>query len=105
MKNRYTINVAGQEYMLISEEEESYVRRLAEQVDATITGMMTGTKLSLTTAAVLTALNATDKYQKTVDSADHLRNQVREYLEETQKLKGELADARREISRMRSGGK
>lgn len=105
MKNKYTIQVAGQEYTLISEEEESYVQRVAEQVDAVIKGMMTGTKLSLTTAAVLTALNATDKYQKTVDSADHLRNQVREYLEETQKLKGELADARREISRLRSGVK
>ena len=105
MKSKIAVFVAGQEYTLLSEEDEGYVLRVAAQVDAQVREMMDGGRLSLTIAAVLTALNATDKTQKAIDSADHLRHQVREYLEETQKLKGELADARREISRLRGGGK
>jgi cell division protein ZapA len=103
MKSKITVFVAGQEFTLLSEEDEGYVLRVAAQVDTQVRELMDGGRLSLSNAAVLTALNATDKTQKAVDSADHLRHQVREYLEETQKLKGELADARREISRLRGG--
>ena len=105
MKSKITVFVAGQEYTLLSEEEEAYVLRVAAQVDAGIRDMMGQSRLSLSNAAVLQALNTMDKYQKSVDSTDHLRHQVREYLEETQKLKAELAEARREISRLRGGGK
>lgn len=103
MKSKITVFVAGQEYTLLSEEDEGYVLRIAAQVDSQIRELMGGGRLSQANAAVLAALNAADKTQKAVDSADHLRHQVREYLEETQKLKGELADARREISRLRGG--
>ncbi|MCL2031368.1 MAG: cell division protein ZapA [Oscillospiraceae bacterium] len=101
MKSKITVFVAGQEFSLRSEEDEGYVLRVAAQVDAQVRELMEDSRLSLAGAAVLAALNAADRAQKAVDSADHLRHQVREYLEETQKLKGELADARREISRLR----
>lgn len=103
MKNKITVFVAGQEYTLRSEEGEEYALRLAAQVDAQIQELMREGRLSLANAAVLASLNGADKAQKAVDSADHLRHQVREYLEETQKLKSELSDARREISRLRGG--
>ncbi|MDR1735400.1 MAG: cell division protein ZapA [Oscillospiraceae bacterium] len=105
MKKKITVTVAGREYTLVSDEDESDVLRVAEQVNAGITEIMAQSSLSLTNAAVLTALNTTDKYQKAVDSAEHLRTQLREYLEEAQKLKAALAEARREITRLRSAGK
>ena len=105
MKRKITVIVAGQEYTLVSGEDEGYVLRVAEQVDTSISDIMNQAHLSLSSAAILTALNTADKYQKTLDTSDHLRHQVREYLEETQKLKSELAEARREISRLRNGQK
>jgi len=105
MKSRINVVVDGEDYTILSEEDESYVLRVAAQVDADIRTIRDGAHLSLTHAAVLAALNLADKTQKAADSADHLRGQVREYLEETQKLKSELAEARREISRLRGIGR
>jgi cell division protein ZapA len=105
MKSRITVVVAGQDYTLLSEEEEAYVKRVAAQVDAEITSLRDGAHLSLLHASIMAALNMADKVQKTADTADHLRGQVREYLEETQKLKAELNEARREISRLRNTGR
>ncbi|MDR0249334.1 MAG: cell division protein ZapA [Oscillospiraceae bacterium] len=102
MKSRITVVVAGQDYVLLTDEEETYVQRVAAQVDAEIANVREGGGLSLLHAAIMAALNMADKVQKMADTADHLRGQVREYLEDTQKLKAELNEARREISRLRN---
>ena len=104
MKNRVTVQVAGQEYSLITDEPEEYVRKVAAQVDSEITEIMASAHLSLSHASVLVALNTADRSRKATESADHLRTQVKDYLEETQKLKNELAEARRELSRARKQG-
>lgn len=105
MKSKITVTVNLQEYILITEDDENYVNRIASLVDADMRAMMNGMRLSETQAAVLCAMNMADKAQKNADSADHLRGQLAEYLEETQKLKGELAEARREVQRYRNGGR
>lgn len=102
MKNKVIAHVAGHDFTILSEEEEGYVQRVAAQVDREITTIQAAAHLSLAHAAVLAALNFADQAQKSVDSADHLRGQLREYLDESSRIKTELAEARREISRLRN---
>ena len=99
MKNRISVTVAGNDFTIVSEESEAYVRGVAAEVDREIQNVMSESHLSLSDAAVLSALNSADRARKAADSADHLRLQVKTYLDETQKLKAELAETRRELSR------
>lgn len=105
MKNRVSVDVAGQEYTLISEEDPAYVRQVASIVDEEIKSITSSANLSLSHAAVLACVNLADRCHKAEDDSDHLRGQVKNCLDELHKLKQELADARREASRLRSGGR
>jgi len=74
---------------------------IAAEVDADVQSLTVDSRLSQADAALLAALNAVDRARKSADSADHLRLQIKTYLDETQKLKSELAEARRELSRVK----
>ena len=52
MKNKITVSIAGQEYTMVAEEAESYVKRCAELVDAQVRGVMNGGHLGRSAAAV-----------------------------------------------------
>ncbi|MCL2003221.1 MAG: cell division protein ZapA [Oscillospiraceae bacterium] len=101
MKNRISVTVGGHDFTIVSEESEAYVRGVAAEVDKELQSVMGESHLALADAAVLTALNASDRARKAADSSDHLRLQVKTYLDETQKLKAELAETRRELSRLK----
>jgi cell division protein ZapA len=101
LKNRIPVTVAGHDFTIVSEESEAYVRGVASDIDKEIQSVMSESHLSLADAAVLAALNAADRARKSSESSDHLRLQVKTYLDETQKLKSELAETRRELSRLK----
>ena len=101
MKNRVTVDVAGQEYTLISEEDPAYVRKVASAVDEEIRAITSEARLSLSHAAILACIKMADRCRKAEDDSDHLRGQVRNCLDEQNKLRQELAETRREISRLR----
>ena len=61
MKNKITVSIAGQEYTMVAEEAESYVKRCAELVDAQVRGVMNGGHLGRSDAAVLAAMNIADQ--------------------------------------------
>ena len=47
----------------------------------------------------MTALNLGDDYFKALDSAENLRSQLRNYLEESSRMKLELADVKRQLAK------
>ena len=96
MKNRVTVTIAGKEYTLIAEGDTAHIQRVASHVDAQLSQVLGEAKVSLTDAAILAGLNIAEEYFKEVDSSDALRRQIKEYLEESSKLKLELSEARRE---------
>lgn len=100
MKNRVLVHVASREYALLSDEDEAYVYKIAGMIDKEIAQM--SESLALTDAAILACFNIADRLQKAEDNAEHLREQVRGHLDELQKTKGELAEARRENTRMKT---
>ena len=51
--------------------------------------------MSMNMAAVLTAINNADKARKAETSADHLRTQVTDYLEENKALRAEMEALRK----------
>lgn len=86
---------------MLSEEDENYVIRLADQLDKDIQEMAASLHLAQMDAVILTSFNMADKLRKAQDNVDHMRDQIKGHLDEIQKLKADLAESRREISRLR----
>ena len=80
-KHKVKITVAGTEYIVLTHESESYTRGLAEQVDESIQDMCINGRISITAAAILTAVNLCDKLKKYENDADALGEQIEKYLE------------------------
>ena len=72
MKNKITVSIADQEYTLVATEDEGYMQKVAQHVDAK------------------------------VEAAENLRRQLKEYLEEATKMKLELSEAKREIFKLQN---
>lgn len=95
--NRVTVTIAEREFTLLTDGEAEATRKVAEYVDGKLSELLGGGKLSLMDACVLGAMNITEEYFKELESSENLRRQLKEYLEESTKLKLELSEAKREI--------
>lgn len=93
MRNRVTIHIAGSSYTMLAEESESYMQEVANLVDSKIGEARKTPGVSMLQAAVLAACNIADSYYKAVSVADNLRAQMKNYLEESNTLRRELAEA------------
>ena len=102
MKNKITVNIAGQNYTLVAAEDAAYMEKVASHVDAKIQEVLDESKVSLVDGAMLGALNIADEYFKEVEASENLRRQLKEYLEEATKLKMELSEAKREIFKLQN---
>ncbi len=102
MKNRVTVSIAEQQYTFLAPEEDGYIQKVAEYVDARMRETMTDPSMSLLDGAILTAVNLADEHFKDVETAENLRRQLKEYLDESSRLKMELSEAKREIFRLQS---
>jgi cell division protein ZapA len=58
--------------------------------------------VAMTDALVLTCFNLLDQNSKAEASADHIRGQLTEYLQDAARARIELEDANREIARLRA---
>lgn len=100
-KNRVHVRIGGASYTIVTEDEPAYVEELAENVDGEIRSICNGNpSLSMTQAAVLVALDQMDSCKKAGASADNLRVQIKDYLEESARAKMEVEVARREVERL-----
>ena len=102
MKNKVTVSIAGQNYTLVASEDAGYMEKVAAHVDAKVTEVLEGAHVSLVDGAVLAAVNIADEYFKEVETAENLRRQLKEYLEEATKMKLELSEAKREIFKLQN---
>lgn len=97
MKNKVTVSVAGQDYTLVTTDEPEYVKRVAAHVDEQMRGIADAGRTSILDSAVLAALNIADEFLKEQAAEENLRGQLKQVLEESAKLKLELAEANRKI--------
>ena len=105
MKNKITVTIAGRPYTLVTTDEQAGVEAAAAQVDQMMTSVLQQSHVSALDAAVLTAINAVDSASKENETAQSLRMQLKDCLEESTRLKQELADTRRELTRMKKNKK
>ena len=100
---RKTVNIkiCGNSYPIITEDEPEYVEELAESIDKEMKQIgQDSPSLSTTQCAVLVALDRADACKKATASADNLRAQIKDYLEDSARARMEVDVARREIERL-----
>lgn len=105
MQNKVTVTIDGQEYTLVATEDAAYMKKVADHVDAKISEVREGGKVSSADAAILTALNIADEYFKQMEAAEALRGQIKTYLEEAKDLENQLSEAKREIFKLQTQGR
>lgn len=100
---RKTVNIkiAGSTYPIITEDDADYVEELAELIDKEMKMIaQESPTLSTTQCAVLVALDKSDACKKATATADNLRAQIKDYLEDSARSRMEVDVARREIERL-----
>ena len=100
MENKITISICGEEYTFAAEETPSYMQKVAAMVDERMGQILRATHVSRTDAAVLSAVNIADELLKSQAAAEHLRAQLKGYLDEASQAKSEASELRREVFRL-----
>ena len=91
------LNIFGSSYVVITSESEDYMKNLADRLNLDMNELMASSNsVSITTAAVMTALNYRDELEKASGSADNMRRQIKDYLEDAASAKMAAEEARRE---------
>ena len=94
IKNRIKLTIGGAEYPIITEDDPKYVAELGAELDAALKDTLKDNRsISTTQAAVLLALQYADSYKKAVGSADNLRSQIKDYLDDAASAKSKAINA------------
>ncbi|MGN0444120.1 MAG: cell division protein ZapA [Acutalibacteraceae bacterium] len=97
IKNRIKLTIGGAEYPIITEDDPKYVAELGAELDAALKDTLKDNRsISTTQAAVLLALQYADSYKKAVGSADNLRSQIKDYLDDAASAKSKADWSRHE---------
>ncbi|HEX3016611.1 MAG TPA: cell division protein ZapA [Caproicibacter sp.] len=101
-KNRIRLNICGCECALCSDDSENYIRSIGDEVQKAIDDIMAkNERVSVTLAAIYTALSYCDDSHKAASSADNLRAQIKNYLEDSSHARMDSEESRRELERMK----
>lgn len=96
--NMVTVKINGVEYNLKGEEQEEYLHKVAGYVDKKVKNILdNNTKLSTSSAAILSAVNIVDdmfkkqrEYEKFLEKVEQIQKKQKSYEEELASLKGQL---------------
>jgi len=100
-KNKVHVKIGGATYTIVTEDDPEYVENLADMINNEIRIICNSNPaLSITQAAVLVALDQADACKKATASADNLRAQIKDYLEDSARARMEVDVARREVERL-----
>ncbi len=98
----YIIYVAGQRFSLRTKDSEEYVISTGEQVDLRIKGIQNDNpRLNRDACAILAALDYCDDMRKLSSRVDVLREQVKDYLADSEKLRTENASLKTEVEKLK----
>lgn len=95
--SKVRLNICGSSYVISTSESEDYMKNLADRLNLDMNELMSSSNsVSITTAAVMTALSYRDELEKASGSADNMRRQIKDYLEDAASAKMAAEEARRE---------
>lgn len=96
------IYVAGQRYSIRTKDTEEYVISTGEQVDMRIRGIQNDNpRLNRDACAILAALDYCDDMRKLSSRVDILREQVKDYLADSENLRSEIASLKTENEKLK----
>lgn len=99
--NKIKLNICATDYVLTTDEPDSYMRELGGEVDHDMRVLLdSDPRISTTIAAVMTALTNADRARKAEAAADNLRSQMKGYLDDNAKARQEAENARREAAQL-----
>ncbi|GEM_PF-1109899 len=79
--NRIQLNIAGMTLLITTQEDEEYVRKLADMIERDMQEVLSqNTGASVANTAILCSLDYLDRYHKANRSAANMRAQIKEYL-------------------------
>jgi cell division protein ZapA (FtsZ GTPase activity inhibitor) len=100
-KNKVKLNICGVDYFINTDDDVKYVQELGDELDLRLNKLMReNARISVTQAAVLAALEYADLAKKEEQSAENLRSQIQEYLEDAARAKTNAEVSRREAERL-----
>lgn len=88
-KKRVSVFVAGQRFTILTDEDEKYVIDVAAKIDARISSLSISQNMTRERAAVLTALDFADDNEQDKRTIVEIREQIKDYLTEIDKLSEE----------------
>lgn len=95
------IKIANEVYNIMTDDNLEYVAKLGEELDAKLSALINNnSRISVTQAAILTALEYADSAKKCEITAENLRNQIQEYLEESARSRTDVEIMKRENERL-----
>lgn len=93
--------IANEEYNISTDNDLDYVAQLGEELNRRITDIISGSsRISVTQAAILTALEYADVAKKGETTSENLRGQIQEYLEDAARARTDAEIAKRELERV-----
>lgn len=95
------IKIGNEVYNIMTDDNPDYVEKLGEELDAKLSAIVNNnSRISVTQAAVLVALEYADASKKCEITAENLRNQIQEYLEESARARTDVEIMKRENERL-----
>ena len=101
MANKVRLTICGSSYVISTNESEDYMQNLAERLNLDMNELMSSSNSVSITTAAMTALNYRDELEKASGSADNMRRQIKDYLEDAASAKMAAEELRRENAALR----
>ena len=100
-KNKITVFVAGHKLTLITQESEKYVTDIASKVETAINSLFSSSNMSKEKCAVMAALDFCDDEFKSRMALSEIKEQIKDYIEDTSKLRAENDALKAEIAKLK----
>ena len=93
--------IAGEEYNISTDDDLDYVAQLGQELDEKISSLMRdNARISITQAAIVTALEYADAAKKSEITSENLRAQIQDYLEDAARARTDVEITKRELERV-----
>ena len=95
------LTIAGEEYNIGTDDDLDYVAQLGAELDGKISELMgNNSRISVTQAAIVTALEYADMAKKSEVTSENLRAQIQGYLEDAARARTDAEITKRELERV-----
>ena len=103
MQNKVKVTICGKEYALQTDETPSYLIGLAKRLDHQITEMVNSSdNISVQAASVLIALQCLDEANKSNESIDNIRTQIKDYVDDAGRARLERDEAVKQLELLKT---